>query len=500
MNYSILQATLQENFGLPRRIVRAHVLNLLKMPKPTLLASSLRHFYNALMGDIRSLESLNIDVAACAPFIVPIIEDKLPGKVLSSIGDYGKEVSFNLKGFIERLKTYITREEQAAGANWPSSPKASFATYEPPSTYSTLAAPVNVRCQLCKGSHATQHCPQSAADKTAAVISNNLCLNCLHPGHRALQCNAKGRCAKCKGKHYTAIHGIQIHSNAKNHNPQRHPNPSRQPPPPPAPQSAPTNAAATPTSSQPTASNCAFAVQRPSLFDTDAHKYVDSLKSVNSSDVVSTVVDNNDISQTTTAAMHETTTILLKTAKALAISADKKLMARIFFDEGSQRSYVPTAFATQLDLAPKKYEFLSVYGFGGKVLERSYGVTDIGLETPTGIENVRVLITDEIVQPLQQHCSQDLQSHPRFRDLPLANDFTDNSFTVDILLGADAAYRFLGNVSPASSHPVVQDSKFGYILSGPLFLNSKPPYESEPKDLDISLNTVNVHSSTSEYY
>ena len=75
MNYSILQATLQENFGLPRRIIRAHVLNLLKMPKPTLLASSLRHFYNALMGDIRSLESLNIDVAACAPFIVPIIED-----------------------------------------------------------------------------------------------------------------------------------------------------------------------------------------------------------------------------------------------------------------------------------------------------------------------------------------------------------------------------------------------------------------------------------------
>jgi len=161
--------------------------------------------------------------------------------------------------------------------------------------------------------------------------------------------------------------------------------------------------------------------------------------------------------------MHETTTILLKTAKAVAISANKKLMARIFFDEGSQRSYIRTAFASKSDLAPKKYEFLSVYGFGGKISEHSYGVTDIGLETPSGIENVRVLITDEIVQPLQQHCSQDLLSHPRFRDLPLANDFKDNSFTVDILLGADAAYRFLGNVAPASSHPVVQDSKFGYV-------------------------------------
>ena len=261
------------------------------------------------MGDIRSLESLNIDAAACLPFIVPIIEDKLPGKVLSSIGDCGKEVSFTLKGFIERLKTYIMREEQAAVTNWPTSPKATLTAYEPPSTHSTLAAPVNVRCQLFKGSHATQHCPQSAADKTAAVISNNLCLNCLHSGHRALQCNAKGRCAKCRGKHHTAIHGIQIHSNAKNHNPQRHPHSSKQPPPPPTPQSAPNNTATAPTSSQTTTSNCAFAVQRPSLFDTNADDNVDSLKSVDSTDIVSTGMNKNDISQTTTAAMHETTTI-----------------------------------------------------------------------------------------------------------------------------------------------------------------------------------------------
>ena len=62
--------------------------------------------------------------------------------------------------------------------------------------------------------------------------------------------------------------------------------------------------------SQPTTSNCAFAVQHPSLFDTDAENNVDSLKSVDSSDVVSTDIDNNDTSQATTAAMHETTMIL----------------------------------------------------------------------------------------------------------------------------------------------------------------------------------------------
>ena len=118
-NYDILVTTLKENFGLPRRIIRAHVMNLLQLPKPTPIASSLRHFYNTVMGDIRSLKALNIDVSACAPIIVPIIEEKLPGKILSSIGDCGKDTDFNLDEVTENFKNYILRQEQAHSSNAP---------------------------------------------------------------------------------------------------------------------------------------------------------------------------------------------------------------------------------------------------------------------------------------------------------------------------------------------------------------------------------------------
>ena len=250
-------------------------------------------------------------------------------------------------------------------------------------------------------------------------------------------------------------------------------------------------------SSQHTISNCAFAVQRHTVFDTDTRSDIESLKPV-SPDILPTTTNQIDEDsenfttshENTTVTSNVTSTILLKTAKTVASSANKKLMARIFFDEGSQRSYVRTAFANKLNLAPTTYEYLTVHGFGGKVTEHSYGVTDIGLETPSGIENVRVLITDEIVQPLQQYCLTDLKSYPRFRDLPLVNDYKDNSFTVDILLGADAAYRFLGNVSQENSHPLIQESKFGYVLSGPLQLNSKPTCQSEPHGQDISSITT----------
>ena len=134
----------------------------------------------------------------------------------------------------------------------------------------------------------------------------------------------------------------------------------------------------------------------------------------------------------------KTTRFLLKTAIAVASSANKKLVARIFYDKGSQCSNVRTKFASKLDLTPIEDKFLSVHGFGGKITEHSHGVTDIVFETPSGVENIRVLITDQIVQPLQQYCFNDHKSHNCLQDLLLANDFKEN-FTVDILLGDDAA-------------------------------------------------------------
>ena len=118
-------------------------------------------------------------------------------------------------------------------------------------------------------------------------------------------------------------------------------------------------------------------------------------------------VDSNDYCSNAKA-------ILLKTAKTVAISAERKLTARIFFDEGSQRSYTRAAFAPALNISPTSYEIFSVCSFGGSVTEKIYGVTKIGLETPTGIEHVAFLVTDEIVKPMNQRYSSDIKSDPLF--------------------------------------------------------------------------------------
>eukprot|EP00794_Sanderia_malayensis_P007612 gene7612-8452_t len=163
------------------------------------------------------------------------MEDKLPVKLLSTLGDCGQNATFKMTSFLDGLKDYITRQEQAqaSNSNRSASPKPSFGyeAYEYPSM-STMIASAQVRCQLCKGPHTAQRCSQTATDKTTSIINQKLCLNCLYPGHRAAQCSVRGRCAKCKGKHHTAIHGIQIHrNNDANSNafPSRNSNQHRQP-------------------------------------------------------------------------------------------------------------------------------------------------------------------------------------------------------------------------------------------------------------------------------
>ena len=136
--------------------------------------------------------------------------------------------------------------------------------------------------------------------------------------------------------------------------------------------------------------------------------------------------------------------ILLKTAKAVVVVNDKTLMANIFFDEGSQRSYIRAGFAEQLGLKPESYNVFPFLVLEGSLPNKTIAFLRLGLKLPSGIELVKVLFSDEIVQPLNQSGCLRLKSDPRFQDLEFANDFNDANFEVDILLGADASYRFLG--------------------------------------------------------
>jgi len=43
----------------------------------------------------------------------------------------------------------------------------------------------------------------------SVVKSNDLCMNCLRPGHFVKQCRSMNRCRRCQKSHHTLLHAEQ---------------------------------------------------------------------------------------------------------------------------------------------------------------------------------------------------------------------------------------------------------------------------------------------------
>lgn len=93
-NYEPVLTTLQERFGHSRLILDAHMRGLIHLPSLTSEdATSMRVFYDKVIGHIRSIESMGekYNSKILAPVLVPLIVDKLPKKACRKVGagDWG---------------------------------------------------------------------------------------------------------------------------------------------------------------------------------------------------------------------------------------------------------------------------------------------------------------------------------------------------------------------------------------------------------------------------
>ena len=84
-NYQPVLETPKERFGHPRLILDAHVRAMIHLPHLSSEdASSIRKFYDQVVGHVRSVESMGekFNSETLAPVLVPLIVDKLPKKVI----------------------------------------------------------------------------------------------------------------------------------------------------------------------------------------------------------------------------------------------------------------------------------------------------------------------------------------------------------------------------------------------------------------------------------
>ena len=86
---------------------------------------------------------------------------------------------------------------------------------------------------------------------------------------------------------------------------------------------------------------------------------------------------------------------------------------------------------------------------------------------------IPVLIVPQFAAPLQNSVRVKIRTTPYLKDLQLGHPVTeDNSFKINILVGADYYWRFIQDHIICGDGPSAVQSHLDYLLSGPLL---QPP-------------------------
>jgi len=165
------------------------------------------------------------------------------------------------------------------------------------------------------------------------------------------------------------------------------------------------------------------------------------------------------------------TTCLLKTAVAPAVAGNRKTSANILFNEGAQRSFISTNMVEELSISPTSSMNISLASFGtASRTPQRLPVTTVEIETTNEeLIPVSTLVVPTIAAPIQNAIPIALSSMPHLQGLQLAHPVTfDKNFTRSILIGADYYWKFVQDKIIRGDGPIAQESRLGYLLSGPL--------------------------------
>ena len=176
-------------------------------------------------------------------------------------------------------------------------------------------------------------------------------------------------------------------------------------------------------------------------------------------------------------------TVLLQTANVLIPRKHDNncKQTKILLDSCSQQTYVSESLVEALKLKPIREVEMIVKAFGEKGKQMKLKEYEILLKSQTKKKNsitIKALSVPvpNICTPISgQHVSKTVMMHPFLRDLELADDGSNDSSEIDILIGADVYWDIVtGEVKKEESTCLVAvKSIFGWILNGPVtFLDS----------------------------
>ena len=173
--------------------------------------------------------------------------------------------------------------------------------------------------------------------------------------------------------------------------------------------------------------------------------------------------------------LHVKSVTFLQTAIAPVHVGHINTLANILFDEGAQRSFITEDLAVKLQLQSFTTEHIAVASFGTNTLaNRQLPVAQVQVETQLGeLIPISVLVVPVIITPLHNTVRSCITRLPYLQGLKMAHPVTgEDNFQISLLIGADFYCSFVEDDIIHGDGPTAQQSKLGYLLSGPMLQQS----------------------------
>lgn len=168
--------------------------------------------------------------------------------------------------------------------------------------------------------------------------------------------------------------------------------------------------------------------------------------------------------------------VLLMTATVFAKGVSPlNVQTRVLIDGGSQRSYIRTTLVDKIKANKVGSELLQIQSFGENFKKCNLDLVSVTLSSKVDDNKTsfKLLSTSQLCSPLEMIPNGPWLTELEERGFILADDIQNSSNvdreSIDIILGADQMWKiFTSNVFSTSYGIVASETKFGWVLQGPI--------------------------------
>lgn len=319
----------------------------------------------------------------------------------------------------------------------------------------------NQSCSKCNGEHWLYFCPEfqnfSVQNRQKFVSENALCFKCLQKGHTVVNCRSRYTCRVCNQNHNSLLHVSQSNPFTRNNN---------QP-----------NIPINPQNNQ--VNQSAQSNQNNQLINQSVSTQASA--SVNNSHVLPSELLTENMPLISNHAL-SSKIALLATAIIPVVSKNGSTMyLKALIDQGSQTNFVTTSACQKLGLHLSSVH-IPIYGIGGTVVDVVKSATKIKIGSLQNKEFSYIMdaLVMKTISNVKPPLTIKYQQWEHLKGLSLADPKFIECGCIDLLLGAEIYVEILLNgiqKGPCGT-PMAQQTKLGWILSGPISNQINPMYSN----------------------